>query len=1105
MLEEEHDLTRLSCRIIITFFLIFLISDQIVEGINLQTDRGVLLDLKSFLEHNNQINRGIYAEWNESIFSPCNWPRIACSNGTGTGRVTGINLSDENISGEIFGNFSLLTQLTDLDLSQNAISGQIPPDLNLCKNLRYLNLSHNILDGELNLTGLTSLETLDLTLNRFDGGIQYNFPAICSRLVTLNLSSNNFTGEIGNSFDECLNLKFVDLSSNQFTGSVWLGFRRLREFSVSDNNFTGELFPSLFAKSCSLEVLDLSGNNFSGLVPENISNCNNLTWLNLWGNEFYGKIPRELGLLSNLQTLFLGKNDFSREIPESLLNCTKLEFLDLSKNGFVGKVQQIFGRFVQIKFLVLHGNSYTGGIISSGILRLPNIVRLDLSFNNFTGPLPIQISEMKTLKFLVLAYNNFSGKIPSEFGNLSSLQALDLSFNNLNGTIPSTIGNMTSLLWLMLANNNLIGEIPPEIGNCNSLLWLNLANNQFSGQIPAEISRIGHDPSQTFNANRQDDGVTAGSGECLAMRRWIPESYPPFSFVYSLLTRKSCRSIWDRVLKGYGIFPICRNSSNIRTLEMSGYIQLTGNQFSGQIPPEIGNMLNFSLLHLGINQLSGNLTPEISEMPLAFLNVSFNKFSGEIPPELGDIKCLQSLDLSYNNFSGPFPGNILNKLTELNKFNVSYNPLLTGTIPNIGQMATFENNSFIGNPLLSFGVAKVRSPPELPRSGRVGKNPARMKAGLVFMVLTIAFLISGVLCFIICAFVRNPSVSVAVLLEDSKHRHDDVASSSGGSTISDAVKVFRLDKTPFTYDDILTATGNFSDDMVLGKGGFGTVYRGVLPDGRVVAVKKLQREGIEGEREFRAEMEVLCGDGVGWPHPNLVRLFGWCLFGSEKLLVYEYMEGGSLEDLLSDWNKLGWRNRIHVAVGVARALVFLHHECFPPVVHRDVKASNVLLDKEGKARVTDFGLARVVSPGDSHVSTIIAGTIGYVAPEYGRTWRATTKGDVYSFGVLAMELATGKRAVDGGDECLVEWVRRVAGEGHQGLKGAVVPVMISGVGVAGMEFSGDQTNGLWEMCELLRIGVRCTVDLPQSRPNMKEVLVMLLRIVGNYGESPPFI
>lgn len=1069
-------------------------------------DKEVLLQLKNFLQGNNPIYRGSYARWNESETSPCHWHGIGCND---DGRVTFVDLSGSNISGAIYPNFSLLTELAYLNLSANTIGGLIPSDLNKCVNLRYLNLSYNILDGELNMTGLNNLEMLDVSLNRFVGDFRSNFPAICENLVTLNISTNSFTGEIAGSFDRCPKLQYLDLSSNHFSGEIWDGFSKLREFAASDNNFTGQFVAESFPSDCDLEILDLADNDFHGVFPDSIANCSKLIYLSLWGNAFTGRVPSGIGSLSKLETLILGGNRFDRDIPDKLLNCSKLNFLDVSSNSFGGEIQQIFGRFTNLAFLILHDNQYTAGIESSGILKLPYLARLDLSCNDFTGNLSVRITDMPMLKYLILAHNNFNGSIPPQFGNIPSLQALDLSFNKLTGSIPRTIGNLTSLLWLMLANNSLTGEIPPEIGNCSSLLWLNLANNNLTGKIPPAISRIGRDPGPTFETNRRD-GLTAVSGDCLTMKRWIPATYPPFSFVYNLMTRKSCRISWDRLLKGYGIFPICRYStSRLQTLTISGYLQLSGNQLSGELPPEIGRMRNISLVHLDINRLSGRLTPDIAELPLVVLNVSNNNFSGPIPPELGRIQCLQNLDLSLNNFSGEFPAT-LNSLADLSKFNASFNPFLSGVIPVTGQIATFDNDSFLGDPLISFSNSRVNPSPTNGGSisGRQ-KVSKRIVACYFFLALTVLFLLSGVvLSFIVYVGVRSPIVDAIpdpdiILLDGVKRRSDVAESSSSMSTSdipstpsSDGIKVFRLDNSSFTYEDIVTATGNFAEDLVIGRGGYGVVYRGVLPDGRQVAVKKLRR-GIEGggEREFRAEMEVLAGRaGSGWPHPNLVALFGWCLVGSTKLLVYEFMKGGTLEEVISDWTRVGWARRLEIAVGVARALVFLHHECQPAVVHRDVKASNILLDQAGRARVTDFGLARVVGPGESHVSTVVAGTVGYVAPEYVHTWRATTRGDVYSFGVLAMELATGRRAVDGGEECLVEWARRVAGEGWRGLRRAMAPVMAKAMMV---EEEVMAVSGLAKMCNLLMVGMRCTAEMPQARPDMREVLAILLNIYSN--------
>lgn len=1082
MSEEETDTSH----VFLIILSLILFSGEIVTGDSLETDRKVLLDLYSHLTEENHVNLGRYSEWNQnSSSSPCDWPGIICSSTAGQ-RVTGVTLFDNNISGHIFGKFSALTALTYLDLSKNTIDGQIPADLNGCKNLRYLNLSHNLIEGELNLSGLNKLETLDLSVNRIRGGIQLTFPAICKRLITANISANNLTGGTDKCFDECLNLKYLDMSSNNFSGEIWTGFAKLKEFSISENKLVGRIPHEIFTGGCNLELLDLSENDFLGEVPKEVSNCKDLAILNLWGNSFSGPIPADIGSISTLEGLYLGNNKFSREIPASLLNCSNLAFLDLSRNSFGGEIQEILGKFTQVKYLVLHGNSYTGGILTSGILDSPNISRLDLSYNKFSGPLPVEIAKVQSLKFLVLAYNQFTGNIPPEYGNLLQLQALDLSYNRLTGSLPSTIGNLSSLLWLMLANNSLTGEIPPEIGNCGSLLWLNLANNKFNGRIPPELTNIGKNATPTFESNRQNDRILAGSGECLVMKRWIPADYPPFSFVYTLLTRKSCRGIWDRLLKGYGLFPLCVTGSMIRTFHISGYLQLTGNQFSGEVPHEIGKMQNFSLFHIADNKFSGELPLEIGQLPLVVLNISRNEFSSEIPAELGQFKCLQNLDLSFNNFSGEFPVG-LNNLTELNKFNISYNPLIYGTIPLTGQLATFEKDSFIGDQLLRLPSFINGSTGLSPTTTIKVRRPRKFAAFFVFLALSVAFLVFAGLTIIICVMVKNPEDSLGYPVENTKWGHE-VSSYSSGSSLwsSNIVKVIRLDETAFTHADILKATGNFSEGRIIGKGGFGTVYRGILPDGRDVAVKKLQREGIEGEREFRAEMEVLSGKGIGWPHPNLVTLYGWCLNGSEKLLVYEYMEGGSLEDLVSDRMQLTWKRRLEVAVDVARALVFLHHECYPAIVHRDVKASNVLLDKDGKARVTDFGLARVVDVGDSHVSTMVAGTVGYVAPEYGQTWQATTKGDVYSFGVLAMELATARRAVDGGEECLVEWARRVMGNGRMELSQLVIPTIFLGSGLI---------EGAEEMCELLRIAIKCTAEAPQARPNMKEVLAMLVKIV----------
>ncbi|KAJ1291733.1 hypothetical protein BS78_02G338700 [Paspalum vaginatum] len=1092
--------------LLLGFLGLLLVTGEVVLLIGAQNDgagdKEVLVELKRFLRENNKVNRGDYDAWNESDESPCWWRGVRCD---AAGRVASLDLSGSSISGPAFGNFSRLSALVSLDLSNNTISAA--GDVGQCRGLVHLNLSHNLINGSLDLSGLTRLRTLDVSWNRLLGGVAANFTAMCADLAVFNVSTNRLTGDITGMFDACARLEYVDLSSNNFTGELWPGVARFRQFNVAENNLTGSVPPDTFPDGCKLQSLDLSANYLTGSFPGSIAKCENLTYLSLWGNSFNGRIPAGMGKLALIETLILGMNSFHRLIPPELANCTALQFLDISSNQFGGDVQDTFARFESLRYLVLHHNNYTGGIAASGVLRLPQLSRLDLSSNEFSGELPPEVAGMKSLKYLMLAYNQFSGGIPPEYGRLTELQALDLSYNNLSGEIPATIGNLTSLLWLMLAGNQLSGGIPLEIGKCTSLLWLNLENNKLTGKIPSEMAAIGTNPGPTFAKNRKDTGVLAGSGECQAMKRWIPASYPPFSFVYSIMTRENCRSIWDRILKGYGIVPICTNSSSrMRSNTISGYVQLSMNRLSGEIPPDMGAMVHLSLLHLDNNRFTGRLPPEIGRLPLVVLNVSRNNISGGIPSEIGRILCLEMLDLSYNNFSGELPGS-LSQLTELNRFNVSYNPLLSGSVPATGQFGTFDEQSFLGDPLILLQGSTRKQPTPEPAD-----VPAVRGRGLSPRTISMWFLFSLAVAFVAGALVLCMTNLRARYPVDQEPDHEPFScenpkcgsgkcsaqmwttssppsgwsSSATGcsSSSTEGVKVFRLGKTAFTYPDIVAATGNFSEDLVIGRGGYGVVYRGVLPDGRTVAVKKLARprdgDG-DCEREFRAEMEVLADRmGLTWPHPNLVTLHGWCLSGSAKILVYEYLDGGNLESLIGDTAAFGWARRLDAAVGVARALVFLHHECRPAVVHRDVKASNVLLDGGGRAKVTDLGLARVVRPGDTHVSTVVAGTVGYVAPEYGQTWRATTKGDVYSYGVLLMELATGRRAVDSAEEeCLVEWARRMAKEGWRSEKAAPAPGTVP-----------------WE---LLMLGMRCTADAPHERPDMTDVLAALLDVAEKNG------
>ncbi|KAL0322722.1 UNVERIFIED_CONTAM: putative LRR receptor-like serine/threonine-protein kinase [Sesamum angustifolium] len=554
------------------------------------SDKQVLLKLKAhILLWNPVMNENTLTGWNSNDEFPCNWTGISCN--TRGNHVTAVDLSNKNIQGLLFRNFSGLPELEHLNLSTNGIHGTtIPDDLSKCRNLRALDLSKNIIEGEFNLTGLDNLELLDLSSNRI---------------------------QVDDLFNLCRNLHSLDLGGNNFSGNLSVQLDRLLEFSVPMNNLGGEIPSWFFSENCSLRRLDLSDNFFIRQIPKEISNCKDLVSLNLYGNKFSGEIPPAVGSLSSLQLLLLGENSFSRDVPESLVQMSNLSLLDLSRNGFGGDVQEIFGQLHQVKSLVLSGNSYTGGLLSSGILELQNISELDLSDNDFFGPLPVEISQMSNLKMLVLADNQFTGSIPHGYGNLSRLQALDLSINNLSGSIPSSFRKLRSISWLMLANNSLTGEIPAELGNCSSLLWLNLANNQLSGAIPPEFFNVGSNATAQLILLNQVGQTASGFSQCTNLRRWIPTTDSPLSSFTRFAGRK-CEIKWDFLLNRCLPLSLCTPQEK----RGPGYLQLRGNKLSGGLPPEISKMQNLGMLYLDDNGFHGQLPPQIGSLPLSALDVS---------------------------------------------------------------------------------------------------------------------------------------------------------------------------------------------------------------------------------------------------------------------------------------------------------------------------------------------------------------------------------------------------------------------------------------------------------------------------------------------------
>jgi hypothetical protein len=401
-----------------------------------------------------------------------------------------------------------------------------------------------------------------------------------------------------------------------------------------------------------------------------------------------------------------------------------------------------------------------------------------------------------------------------------------------------------------------------------------------------------------------------------------------------------------------------------------------------------------TMLNLSKNNLTGVIPPQIGQLEvIVVLDFSFNKLSGQIPQSICNLTNLQVLDLSSNNLTGAIPA-ALNSLHFLSAFNISNNDL-EGPIPSGGQFSTFQNTSFNGNPKLCGPMFTHKCvSASIPPSSREHRN----KKAVFAIAFAVLFGGIAIILLLVCLLVL-----IRMKGFKAKNKRDDnvdVEASSFYSSSEQTLVVIRMpqgrgEENKLKFADILKSTNNFDKANIVGCGGYGLVYKAELPDGSKLAIKKLNGEMCLMEREFSAEVDALSMA----QHDNLVPLWGYCIHGNTRLLIYSYMENGSLDDWLHNRDDeagsfLDWPTRLKIAQGASLGLSYIHDVCKPHIVHRDIKSSNILLDKEFKAYVADFGLARLILPNQTHVTTELVGTIGYIPPEYGQAWVATLRGDI---------------------------------------------------------------------------------------------------------------
>jgi Leucine-rich repeat (LRR) protein len=986
-------------------------------------------------------------------------------------------------------NFEFLDVIQRLNFTNNNLTGNIPVDLGRLEQMQELDLSRNLLNGTIPVGLFTN----------------------CVNLLFWNVSSNKLTGRLPGEIGACTNLRIVDVGNNSLAGEIppamgQLGL--LEELIMADNNgFNGSIPEAILSNCQNLVSLDIAWNSFSGPLPPQLGDCRNLEMLILQGNQFSGSVPGEFGKLQKLKLLALGNNNLTETLPESLTNCSALELLDVGNNQVTGPVPTWLGQLPNLMFITFQLNRFFG-TIPVEVTTLPLLRYLDLSENLIQGSVLPEFGRVASLKMLRLSGNNLTGAIPAELGNITYLQGLDLSSNWLTGPIPSSLGNLRDLLWLQLGNNTLTGTIPPELTNCSSLLWINLAKNELEGAIPADFSTMGWDAGRVFSQNQETPWILDGVGECSIVSTWSPGQSQIFDTLLGMADPQKCHSWLPLLVRGALTF---RSNSFTGESEVLSYWQLGKNDLTGPIPSFNYSTSTSTLgfLILSENHLTGAIPPELGNQPLYNLNVSRNRLTGPVPPTLGNASLLVTLDMAYNNLSGPLPAE-LGELNALTVLNVSYNTLLSGTIPSKGQFTTLGWTPYVGDINLCFNdsdpilknildhahwtngstnmplLCSQVKPSSLVTTGGTDKSkPDRRKRIMKSMTITFLSSLSTltallIICTCYCTVMNwRKRVAMGVYLEDGTGKPEALESRSSRSLRVASFGTPWLES--LTYAHLLLATENFSPGNIVGDGGFGIVYKARLANGWIVAIKKLVQNGAQGPREFQAEMETL---GM-IQHENLVSLLGYCCSEDEMLLVYEFFVNGSLDDWLYESEekaaRLGWALRLRIALETARGLAFLHHECVHLIIHRDMKSSNILLNEHFKAVLTDFGMARIMDMDCSHVSTVVAGTPGYVPPEYSQTWRATTKGDVYSFGVVMLELLSGKRPTGPhfNGRCgsnLIEMTRILVSSGRfNELLDQTV-----------LETGADQQISMF-----LDLALRCTEATPAPRPSMLEVVKTL--------------
>ncbi|VVA92986.1 unnamed protein product [Arabis nemorensis] len=909
---------------------------------------------------------------------------------------------------------------------------------------------------------LKALEKIGTTLGIKGLNLSYEDPCISGTLKMIPEVAVVSNPEIRNSTIRCncsfnnntiCHITSIDLKTLSLPGKLPPEFADLRYLQSIDlcRNYLSGTIPMEWASMQYLTSISLCANNLSGSLPIWLQDFKNLTFLGLEANQFSGQIPDELGKLTNLESLHLTSNQFTGSLPTTLARLVNLKDFRISDNNFTGIIPGYIGNWSGLRRLHLYASGLKGPI-PNAVAQLENLTKL--SIGDTTGINSFPILSSKAIKTMILRNVGLSGPIPPYIWDIADLKILDLSFNNLTGEVN---GIQRAPKYTYLTGNKLSGDAGSGVF-LNSQSNIDLSYNNFSWSSSCqENSNINTYRSSYIKNNLTGLLPCEGPIICTSYERslhincggenvTITNSFGKITYQAdnSQTSATASQHFKNWGISNTGVF-FTENDSEDDT-----YIISTSLTLSGDSPDlyKTARRSALSLVYYAFCLENGNYDVKLHFMEIQF---SDQELYSRLGRRIFDVYVQGELFLEDFNIKEEANGNQKPVVKEKKAVNVT-DHILEIRLYWAGKGTTLIPKRGTYGPLIS-AISLCNSLE--PRCG-AEKIKHHSRYALIFGV-------TGALVTI---------TLVALGLYTQKRCRGDT------NTRERDLRAHSLQTVCFTWRQLQAATNNFDQANKLGEGGFGSVFKGELSDGTIIAVKQLSSKSCQGNREFVNEIGMISGLN----HPNLVKLYGCCVEKNQLMLVYEYMENNSLALALYGKSspKLDWAARQKICVGIARGLEFLHEGSMIRMVHRDIKTTNVLLDADLNAKISDFGLARLHEEEHSHISTKIAGTIGYMAPEYALWGHLTEKADVYSFGVVAMEIVSGKSNVTkkGGNDSfsLINWALTL----HQ--KGDILEIvdpMLEG------EFNSN------EAVRMINVALVCTNSSPSLRPSMSEAVQML--------------